>query len=120
MGLVQKIQLGNLEIYRDWGWGPKYVKTMWLMIQQKEPDDFVIAAGRMASLNYFVAKAFEYFDLDWQRSVEINPAFFRPNEIEHSVGNQERAIELLKWPKPTGVDGVIKKMCAAQAKKLGL
>ena len=87
MGLVQKIQLGNLEIYRDWGWGPEYVKTMWLMIQQKEPDDFVVAAGRMASLNYFVAKAFEYFDLDWQRSVEINPAFFRPNEIEHSVGN---------------------------------
>ena len=81
MGLVQKIQLGNLEIYRDWGWGPKYVKTMWLMIQQKEPDDFVIAAGRMVSLNYFVAKAFEYFDLDWQRSVEINPAFFAPMKL---------------------------------------
>jgi GDPmannose 4,6-dehydratase len=86
-GLIQKIQFGNLEICRDWGWGPEYVKTIWLMMQQETPDDFVIATGHMESLTYFVAKAFEYFDLDWQKHVEINPAFFRPNEIEHSVGN---------------------------------
>lgn len=119
-GLIHKIQLGNLEICRDWGWAPEYVEAMWLMMQQKEPSDFVIATGRMVSLTYFVAKAFEYFDLDWQKYVEINPSFFRPNEIQHSVGNPERAIEFLKWTKPTDVDGVIQKMCAVQAKKLGL
>jgi GDPmannose 4,6-dehydratase len=118
-GLMQKIQLGNLDISRDWGWAPEYVQAMWLMMQQKEPDDFVIATGRMESLTYFVAKAFEYFDLDWQQHVEINPAFFRPNEIQHSVGNPQRAIEVLKWSKPTDIDGVIQKMCAAQAKQLG-
>jgi len=119
-GLMQKIQLGNLDISRDWGWAPEYVQAMWLMMQQKEPGDFVIATGRMESLTYFVAKAFEYFDLDWQQHVEINPAFFRPNEIQHSVGNPQRAIELLKWSKPTDIDGVIQKMCAAQAKQLEL
>jgi GDPmannose 4,6-dehydratase len=119
-GLIQKIQLGNLDICRDWGWAPEYVEAMWLMMQQKEPGDFVIATGRMESLTYFVSKAFEYFDLDWQQYVEINPSFFRPNEIQHSVGNPERAIELLKWSKPTDIDGVIQMMCAAQAKKLDL
>jgi len=119
-GLMQKIQLGNLNICRDWGWAPEYVEAMWLMMQQKEPGDFVIATGRMESLTYFGAKAFEYFDLDWQKYVEINPSFFRPNEIQYSVGNPQRAIELLKWSKPTDIDGVIQKMCAAQAKKLDL
>ena len=119
-GLIQKIQLGNLDICRDWGWAPEYVEAMWLMMQQETPDDFVIATGRMESLTYFVSKAFEYFDLDWQKYVEINPSFFRPNEIQHSIGNPQRAIELLKWSKPTDIDGVIQKMCAAQAKQLGL
>jgi GDPmannose 4,6-dehydratase len=119
-GLIQKIQLGNLDICRDWGCAQEYVQAMWLMMQQEMPDDFVIATGRMESLSYFVAKAFEYFDLDWQKYVEINPSFFRPNEIQHSIGNPQRAIELLKWSKPTDIDGVIQKMCAAQAKQLGL
>ncbi len=119
-GLMQKIELGNLDICRDWGWAPEYVEAMWLMMQQDKPDDFVIATGRMESLTYFVAKAFEYFDLDWQTHVEINSAFFRPNEIQHSVGNPELAINLLNWAKPTDVDGVIQRMCAAQSQKLGL
>lgn len=119
-GLMQKIQLGNLDICRDWGWAPEYVEAMWLMMQQEEPRDFVIATGRMESLTYFVSKAFAYFDLDWQEHVEINPSFFRPNEIQYSVGNPERAIELLHWSKPTDIDGVIERMCAAQAEKLGL
>ncbi len=119
-GLMQKIQLGNLGICRDWGWAPEYVEAMWLMMQQERPDDFVIATGRMESLTYFVSKAFEYFDLDWREHVEINPGFFRPNEIQHSVGNPERAINLLNWAKPTDVDGVIQRMCAAQSQIVGL
>jgi len=116
-GELSKLQLGNLDISRDWGWAPEYVQAMWLMMQLDKPDDFVIATGRKESLKYFVAKAFEYFDLDWQKYIEIEPGFFRPNEIVSSVGNPQKAIEILGWSKPTDIDGVIKMMCAAQAQK---
>ena len=116
-GQLDKLQLGNLDISRDWGWAPEYVEAMWMMMQLDKPDDFVIATGRKESLKYFVAKSFEYFDLDWQKYVEIEPSFFRPNEIVSSVGNPEKAIKVLGWKKPTDIDGVIKMMCAEQAKK---
>jgi GDPmannose 4,6-dehydratase len=119
-GQLDKLQLGNLDISRDWGWAPEYVQAMWLMMQLDQPDDFVIATGRKESLKYFVAKSFEYFDLDWQRYVEIEPSFFRPNEIASSIGNPEKAINALGWNKPTDVDGVIKMMCTEQAKKYQL
>jgi len=119
-GLLKKIQLGNLDICRDWGWAPEYVQAMWLMMQQDGPRDFVIATGRMESLRYFASKTFEYFNLDWQEHIEINPSFFRPNEIQHSVGNPQQAIEQLGWSKPTDIDGVIQRMCAAQSQKIGL
>lgn len=116
-GQIDKLQLGNLDISRDWGWAPEYVQAMWLMMQLEKPDDFVIATGRKESLKYFVAKSFEYFDLDWQKYVEIEPSFFRPNEIVSSVGNPEKAIKTLGWQKPMDLDGVIKMMCSEQAKK---
>lgn len=116
-GQIDKLQLGNLDISRDWGWAPEYVQAMWLMMQLEKPDDFVIATGRKESLKYFVAKSFEYFDLDWQKYVEIEPSFFRPNEIVSSVGNPEKAIKTLGWHKPMDLDGVIKMMCSEQAKK---
>ena len=116
-GQLDKLQLGDLDISRDWGWAPEYVQAMWLMMQLDQPDDFVIATGRKESLKYFVAKSFEYFDLDWQKYVEIEPRFFRPNEIISNVGNPEKAIKTLDWSKPTDIDGVIKMMCAEQAKK---
>lgn len=119
-GQLQKLQLGNLGISRDWGWAPEYVKAMWLMLQQDTPDDFVIATGRMESLEYFASKAFEYFDLNWQDYVEIESSFLRPNEITSSVGNPDRAMKKLGWEKPTDVDGVIQYMCAAQLEKYQL
>ena len=115
-GQLDKLQLGNLDVSRDWGWAPEYVQAMWLMMQLDQPDDFVIATGRKESLKYFVAKSFEYFDLDWQKYVEIEPSFFRPNEIISNVGDPEKAIKTLDWSKPTDIDGVIKMMCAEQAK----
>jgi GDPmannose 4,6-dehydratase len=116
-GQLDKLQLGNLDISRDWGWAPEYVEAMWLMMQLKNPDDFVIATGRQESLKYFVSKSFEYFDLDWQKYVEIESSFFRPNEIISSVGNPAKAIETLGWKQPTDIDGVIQMMCAEQEKK---
>jgi GDPmannose 4,6-dehydratase len=117
-GQLDKLQLGNLDISRDWGWAPEYVEAMWLMMQLDQPDDFVIATGRKESLKYFVAKSFEYFDLDWQKYVEIEKSFFRPNEIVSSVGNPEKAIETLGWNQPTDVDGVIKMMCFEKAQSI--
>jgi len=117
-GQLDKLQLGNLDISRDWGWAPEYVQAMWLMMQLDKPDDFVIATGRKETLKYFVAKSFEYFDLDWQKYVEIEPSFFRPNEIHASVGNPEKAIKVLGWNKPTDIDGVIKMMCAEKARSI--
>ena len=116
-GQLSTLQLGNLDISRDWGWAPEYVQAMWLMMQQDKPDDFVIATGRMESLKYFAAKAFEYFDLDWKAHVEIEPSFFRPNEILCSVGDPSKAIKTLNWKRPTDIDGVIQMMCEAQAQK---
>ena len=116
-GQLDKLQLGDLDISRDWGWAPEYVQAMWLMMQLDQPDDFVIATGRKESLKYFVAKSFEYFDLDWQKYVEIEPSFFRPKEIISNDGDPEKAIKTLDWSKPTDIDGVIKMMCAEQAKK---
>ena len=113
-GQLKVLQLGNLDIARDWGWAPEYVEAMWLMMQQDKPDDFVIATGRMESLKYFAAKAFEYFDLDWQAYVEIESSFFRPNEILRSIGDPSKAIKVLNWKRPTDVDGVIQMMCEAQ------
>ena len=117
VGQLNTLQLGNLDISRDWGWAPEYVEAMWLMMQQDNPDDFVIGTGRMESLKYFAAQAFEYFGLDWNEHVKIEPSFFRPNEILCSVGNPEKAIKVLNWSRPTDVDGVIQRMCEAQAKK---
>jgi GDPmannose 4,6-dehydratase len=117
-GKLDKLQLGNLDISRDWGWAPEYVQAMWLMMQLDKPDDFVIATGRKESLKYFVAKSFEYFDLDWQKYVEIESSFFRPNEIHTSVGNPEKAIKVLGWNKPTDIDGVINMMCAEKARSI--
>ena len=88
-------------------------------MQQDKPDDFVIATGRMESLKYFAAKAFEYFGLDWKDHVEIEPSFFRPNEILCSVGDPSKAIKTLGWNRPTDIDGVIEMMCEAQAQKYG-
>jgi len=116
-GQLKALQLGNLDISRDWGWASEYVEAMWLMMQQDKPDDFVIATGRMESLNYFAVKAFEYFDLDWQAHVEIESSFFRPNEILRSIGDPSKAIKVLNWRPPTDIDGVIQMMCEAQAKK---
>lgn len=116
-GQLDKLQLGNLNISRDWGWAPEYIQAIWLMMQLDKPDDFVIATGRKESLKYFVAKSFEYFDLDWQQYVEIEPSLFRPNEIISNVGNPAKALKLLKWNKPTDVDGVIQMMCTEEAKK---
>lgn len=96
-GKPEKLQLGNISIRRDWGWSPEYAEAMYLMLQQEQPDDFVIATGETHSLEGFVAEVFSYLGLDWREHVEINTDFFRPTDIAVSCGNATKAKEKLGW-----------------------
>jgi GDPmannose 4,6-dehydratase len=96
-GSREKLQLGNIAIQRDWGWAPEYVEAMWLIMQQKNPDDFVIATGKSNSLEDFVALAFAQVGLEWRRHVVINPGLFRPTEIAISRGNPRKSRKILGW-----------------------
>jgi GDPmannose 4,6-dehydratase len=114
-GTKEKLRLGNMGIKRDWGWAPEYVEAMWLIMQQDQPDDFVVATGRSESLEYFTSRAFAEYDLDWRDHVTIEPGLFRPSDIGISGGNPAKAKEKLGWSAQTDVDGVIAKMCEALA-----
>jgi GDPmannose 4,6-dehydratase len=96
-GSREKLHLGNIAIQRDWGWAPDYVEAMWLMVQQAQPDDFVIATGESHSLEEFVETAFAQVGLDWRGHVVIDPALFRPTEIAVSRGNPRKSRETFGW-----------------------
>lgn len=114
-GSGEKLQLGNLDIHRDWGWAPEYVEAMWLMLQQDQADDFVIATGKTVPLSHFISRAFAYFDLDWQDHVISDPVLCRPSDIRIGRADPTMAKELLGWEAKTHVDGVVDRMCAAVA-----
>lgn len=113
---VGSLALGNIDIHRDWGWAPEYVKAMWLMLQQDQPVDFVIATGKSCSLGYFVERTFSWFGLNWKDHVQFNNELRRPSDITHSCGNPARAISMLGWKRHFDVDFVIDAMCC-EAKK---
>ncbi|GAB0058329.1 GDP-mannose 4,6-dehydratase [Candidatus Magnetaquicoccaceae bacterium FCR-1] len=112
-GGSEKLQLGNLDIYRDWGWAPEYVEAMWLMLQQDRADDFVIATGETVSLRHFLDRAFRYFDLDWNEHVISTPGLQRPSDIRIGSADPSKAKAVLGWSAKTHVDGVVDKMCEA-------
>lgn len=97
LGLQDKLFLGNLEAKRDWGFAGDYVEAMWMMLQQDEPEDFVIATGEMHSVQEFLEVAFEALDLDWKKYVEIDPRYFRPTEVDELRGDFSKAREKLGW-----------------------
>jgi GDPmannose 4,6-dehydratase len=96
-GLQDKLYLGNLDSYRDWGYAPEYVECMWLMLQQTEPDDYVIATGESHTVREFVSTAFTHAGLDWQRYVEIDPIYFRPADVDFLKGDSSKAKAKLGW-----------------------
>lgn len=96
-GVDRRLSLGNLSVVRDWGWAPEYVEAMWLMLQQAEPEDFVIATGTPASLEDFTSAAFARLGLDWRDHVDHDPGFVRPYEVDYTVGNASRAADRLGW-----------------------
>jgi GDPmannose 4,6-dehydratase len=102
LGLQDKLYLGNLDAKRDWGFAGDYVETMWLMLQQDKPDDYVIATGQTHSVREFLDEVFGYLDLDWQKYVEIDPRYYRPSEVDFLLGDPSKAMKALKWePKVT-------------------
>ena len=104
-GLQDKLYLGNLDAKRDWGYAKEYVEAMWRMLQQEEPDDYVIATGEPHSVQEFVEEAFSYAGLDWQDHVEIDPKYYRPSEVDLLVGDASKAKRVLEWePKTTFKD----------------
>jgi GDPmannose 4,6-dehydratase len=96
-GLERELRLGNLEAKRDWGYAKEYVEAMWLMLQQEHPDDYVIATGETHSVREFVQESFSCAGLDWQEYVVVDPAFYRPAEVELLIGDPAKAKEKLGW-----------------------
>ena len=101
LGKESILKLGNLTIKRDWGWAPEYVEAMWKMLQEKEPEDYVIATGRIYGLNDFVREAFSSFNLDWEKHVVIQDALKRPSEIKSGYGSPIKAKTKLNWSAKT-------------------
>jgi GDPmannose 4,6-dehydratase len=97
LGLADRLALGNLDACRDWGFAGDYVRAMWLMLQQEQADDFVIATGKSHSVKQLVETAFGHVGLDWEKYVQIDPAFLRPAEVDHLIGDASKARRVLGW-----------------------
>ena len=112
-GLDSKIYLGNLDAMRDWGFVGDYVEAMWLMLQQDEPDDYVIATGESHSVREVLDNAFGALDLDWKSHVEIDPRYLRPTEVDHLRGDPAKAARKLGWKARMGFRELIERMVRA-------
>ena len=106
-GSKEKLVLGNTKIVRDWGWAPEYVEAMRLMLQQKDPDDYVIATGKSVSLESFIDLAFGEVGLNWREHVETRQELFRPSDLSESRANPEKAAAKLGWHARSGVKEVV-------------
>jgi GDPmannose 4,6-dehydratase len=113
LGLQDKLYLGNLDAKRDWGFAGDYVEAMWLILQQEQPDDFVIATGETHSVREFAERVFQKLDLDYQKYVIIDPKYFRPTEVDVLLGDSSKAKRVLGWKPRVGFDRLIDMMIAA-------
>ena len=97
LGMQEKLFLGNLDAVRDWGYAPEYVQGMWQMLQQDDPDDFVLATGKATSVRQFVVDSFEELDMDWSKHVEFDERYLRPTEVDSLIGDASKAFSKLGW-----------------------
>ncbi len=118
LGLTDTLKLGNLDACRDWGFSGDYVRAMWLMLQQDRPDDYVIATGKAHSVKELVEVAFEHVGLDWQKHVGIDPAFLRPAEVDHLIGDPTKAKNELGWEPSVDFKGLVTMMVDADLARL--
>ena len=119
-GKQRKLYLGNLEAKRDWGYAPEYVETMWLMLQQDEPDDYVVGTGESHSVKEFLEEAFSYADLDCKEYVEIDPRYFRPTEVEFLLAYAAKARGKLGWEPKITFRELVRIMVDADMEAVGL
>ena len=110
LGLEKELRLGNLNAKRDWGYAPEYVEAMWLMLQQDEPDDYVIATGEAHSVKEFCEIAFDVVGLDWQEYVKVDKKFMRPLDVEYLCGDYSKAKKKLGWEPKTKFKQLVKIM----------
>jgi len=109
----KKLYLGNLDAKRDWGFAGDYVEAMWLMLQQKNPEDYVIATGETHSVKEFLEEAFGYAGLDWKKYVEIDKRYFRPTEVDFLLGDSAKAKKELKWKPKVNFKQLVRMMVDA-------
>ena len=120
-GLDKKIYLGNLEARRDWGYSPEYVESMWLMLQQPEPDDYVVGTGESHSVKEFVEAAFKHAGIsNWEEYIGIDPRYYRPTEVQNLVADARKAKEKLGWEAKTKFSELVPIMVDAELKHYGL
>jgi len=119
LGLAEELRLGNLDSERDWGFAGDYVEAMWLMLQQDEPSDYVIASGETHTVREFVETAFQRADLDWERYVIQDERFMRPAEVDQLIGDPSKAKEHLGWQPRTSFRELVEMMVDADRERLG-
>jgi GDPmannose 4,6-dehydratase len=118
LGMQEKLSLGNLEAQRDWGFAGDYVRAMWLMLQQEEAEDFVIATGRTHRVRDFCKLAFDTVGLNWEDHVVQDPRFYRPAEVDLLVGDSSRAKRVLGWYPETSFEDLVEMMVRADLERL--
>jgi GDPmannose 4,6-dehydratase len=119
-GQSRELKLGNLDAKRDWGHAREYVNAMWLILQQPEPDDYVVATGETHTVREFVELAFDYAGLDWKKHVSVDPALFRPAEVNILLGDATKARTKLGWTHYTTFEMLVKEMVDADCEALGV
>jgi GDPmannose 4,6-dehydratase len=110
LGLAKELPMGNLDAKRDWGFAGDYVRVMWLMLQQPEPEDYVIATGQTHSVKELVETAFSYLDLDYRDFVKIDDRFIRPAEVDLLIGDSSKAHKILGWEPKVNFEQLVKIM----------
>jgi GDPmannose 4,6-dehydratase len=119
LGLTETLSLGNLDAQRDWGFAGDYVRAMWMMLQQPDPDDYVIATGESHSVRELVEVAFGHAGLDWQTHVRLDPALIRPAEVDHLIGDASKARRVLGWEPSVSFKRLVEMMVDADVARLG-
>ena len=118
LGLATELRLGNLDAHRDWGFAGDYVRAMWQMLQQPQAEDYVIATGKSHSVRNLVEVAFGHVGLDWEKHVKLDPAFLRPAEVDHLIGDCSKAKKQLGWSPSIDFPGLIKMMVDADLERV--
>jgi GDPmannose 4,6-dehydratase len=120
LGMARELRLGNLDAQRDWGYAGDYVRAMWLMLQQDQPDDYVIATGVSHSVRELVEVAFGHAGLDWRKFVQTDPALLRPAEVDHLIGDASKAQRMLGWSPSVAFEQLIVMMVDADLERLAV